>query len=933
MFAASAAANAARVTPDAPPTDSTLRTRSPRLNGPVDDVFSSGHPSGQPTPRIPSASEFGSRRGSADKPLPPIRNHDNNDDVAAGDTTIKASASRGTGRSMSRHLRQPATDAAEEDDEFEERISAPVITDDNATPSKAHPKGLTPASPSMADSTPVRRMREWTRSMEDRIDGDGVERTLAMEIGLPSSSVRLDAGTSAAPAVPPPRISPKRLPSGARKPVPAFSPAALGIDEDGRRTPTNNVSVPQPRSASDNVPHKPAPLVITPGRPRANTADSSATAQEATTGFAWGAAAAAGAPSPVPRLLSPRRPSVEDKELLEAKKYADQFFNDDESHVGKGEMAQFMGGTRSLSALTLKAYMEKFDFAGKPLVDAFRELCSRLHLKAETQEIDRILEAFSARYFACNPTTIFGSAAAVHVVTGSFLLLNTDLHVADITTHMSRQQFVRLTLDTLHVNVDSPPRTEAATPTAPSRAVSVYSTTESLIGGSNPHLSTSQSMSSLTAAKAWDTELEPVLREIYASVKAKQILLPSAAAFLAGRHLSSSSSASLYQTMRRHASTKSATSSQERLNVANKRVSVRGIPGLLSPATADGRASPAPSHYSSLDTTAPTLGFVSNLAHTVIKEHDDETGSVSSMASDSTVEDMDDDELALLGAPWAKEGNLQRKPYWDGPNKRSKDKAWAQFFVVIQKGDLHMFVFGETRGPRAASSGLGGGNWLVSLRVDDYQKSVLTSFSQDNAKPAGEMNLSHALASALPPPGYSPTRPYCFSLTLPSGEMSFFQAGTEELVAEWVATCNYWAARRSRPPLPGGVSNVEYGWGPLAAAGSSLHLPRSESNATEELAESRSIMSNRSARSRFSIQPRRTFHNNGFGALADNMRIADWRAPQASLIPSPLDEETQMESLKMHVATTKKQLEEHNALEQLIAPYVSAIATTKLGDY
>jgi hypothetical protein len=50
------------------------------------------------------------------------------------------------------------------------------------------------------------------------------------------------------------------------------------------------------------------------------------------------------------------------------------------------------------------------------------------------------------------------NAAIVHVVTGSFLLLNTDLHIAEITQHMSRSQFVKLTFDTIYANM--PPSSE-----------------------------------------------------------------------------------------------------------------------------------------------------------------------------------------------------------------------------------------------------------------------------------------------------------------------------------------------------------------------------------------------------------------------------------------------------------------------------------------
>jgi PH and SEC7 domain-containing protein len=83
--------------------------------------------------------------------------------------------------------------------------------------------------------------------------------------------------------------------------------------------------------------------------------------------------------------------------------------------------------------------------------------------------------------------------------------------------------------------------------------------------------------------------------------------------------------------------------------------------------------------------------------------------------SDSTLDDLNDDELALFGAPFAKEGNLSRKPYWDAPNKRSKEKSWKQAFVVIQKGDLHMFTFGEGSSRSTSGAAVGGGNWMVSL--------------------------------------------------------------------------------------------------------------------------------------------------------------------------------------------------------------------------
>jgi len=108
----------------------------------------------------------------------------------------------------------------------------------------------------------------------------------------------------------------------------------------------------------------------------------------------------------------------------------------------------------------------------------------------------------------------------------------------------------------------------------------------------------------------------------------------------------------------------------------------------------------------------PSLGFASNLSHTIIREtQEDDDRSVHSAGSSSTTVSISDEELALLGAPWAKEGNLCRKQYWESAGKRARDKNWMDVFVVIQKGELNMFIFGETTA--GASGTFGGGNWLV----------------------------------------------------------------------------------------------------------------------------------------------------------------------------------------------------------------------------
>lgn len=109
----------------------------------------------------------------------------------------------------------------------------------------------------------------------------------------------------------------------------------------------------------------------------------------------------------------------------------------------------------------------------------------------------------------------------------------------------------------------------------------------------------------------------------------------------------------------------------------------------------------------------PALGFAHNLSHTIIKEaQEDDDRSAHSHDSAATDVSISDEELALLGAPWAKEGMLCRKQFMETADKKAKNREWKDIFVVVSKGKMSMFVFGDhTSG---GSKVVGGGNWLVS---------------------------------------------------------------------------------------------------------------------------------------------------------------------------------------------------------------------------
>lgn len=212
--------------------------------------------------------------------------------------------------------------------------------------------------------------------------------------------------------------------------------------------------------------------------------------------------------------------------------------------------------------------------------------------------------------------------------------------------------------------------------------------------------------------------------------------------------------------------------------------------------------------------------------------------------------------------------------------------------------------------------------------------------AQANAQAVGELSLIHALCAALPAPGYNKNRPHVFALTLATGSSFFFQAGTADLINEWVSTCNYWSARLSREPLTGGVSNMEYGWRRVQPieGGDEGEEVQGEDELAEELADDRpststqhagdtaSVRSGRSGRSRTTSQ-----HGSiGFGSSTiridgrpgDRFVIHDWQAPQPPAVPSTLSETAQLEALHKHVEHVRAEHERHLSLRALMIAQV-----------
>lgn len=141
---------------------------------------------------------------------------------------------------------------------------------------------------------------------------------------------------------------------------------------------------------------------------------------------------------------------------------------------------------------------------------------------------------------------------------------------------------------------------------------------------------------------------------------------------------------------------------------------------------------------------------------------------------------------------------------------------------------------------------------------------------------------------------------------------------------EWVSTCNYWAARQSKEPLSGGVSNMEYGWNRLLhqADDTIQDDPPSQRDRTDTF----SIKSGRSVKlSKKSWGDLPGTRNPHIPSSADRMLIHEWRPPLPPTMPSTHDEEAQLEALQNQVASLKKDLAQHNDMRRPMQELVSTI--------
>ncbi|KAL4951959.1 hypothetical protein BDW69DRAFT_168797 [Aspergillus filifer] len=647
----------------------------------------------------------------------------------------------------------------------------------------------------------------------------------------------------------------------------------------------------------------------------------------------------------------------------EEKHQAQKLYDDQDEYVGNEPAAAWLGNPDR--AKIRAAYMELFDWSNMNILAALRSLCLKLMLKGETQQVDRVLDAFSTRWCRCNPRHGFKAADVVHTICYSLLLLNTDLHLADIESKMTKAQFVRNTIPTIQrvardaapddfgnkhlesglpssrsatfpadVSESNAPNTEKPMNTS-GKLVNRLSRTDlgaKMASDADNEVGPLVSTPFYGTSKAWEQQVETVLREFYSSIQKQRLpLLGHQPEKDLPRTASSAMLGPNPPGLRRTPSTVSKSgsdifprgrSADSRFGAARWSSKPRSRARLYPPSTLGSSrtslddqsslwspsGSSTWSKYSlgkltsaSVDSFGSgyphadyqqSIGFANALSQAIIRE--DSAQSIASTEDpERTGQLLEDETLELAGAPWAKEGSLKHKHHLDSVDKRAKDRNWNECFAVIQQGWMRLFSFKPTKSMRQKGKQrhvvVGGGNWT------------------ENAEEIWKFLLRQSIASALPPPGYSKSRPHVWALSLPTGAVHLFQAGTPDIVKEFVSSANYWSARLSKEPLIGGVSNIEYGWSD-AVINSALINSNSDRSPPPSSGHGPRPSIQSSIRSSIDQQVARP------KLPADRVNISDWTPPQQSMMAANLSEADQLKSLQTYVKNVEDELQRHNEL-------------------
>ncbi|GAB4832952.1 Nucleolar GTP-binding protein 2 [Ancistrocladus abbreviatus] len=111
--------------------------------------------------------------------------------------------------------------------------------------------------------------------------------------------------------------------------------------------------------------------------------------------------------------------------------------------LDKNMIGDYLGDPDEFHIQVLKEFTSTLAFTGMNLDSALRIYLETFRLPGESQKIQRILEAFSDRFYDQQSSDLFESKDAVLILCYSLIMLNTDQHNPQVKKKMTEEEFIR----------------------------------------------------------------------------------------------------------------------------------------------------------------------------------------------------------------------------------------------------------------------------------------------------------------------------------------------------------------------------------------------------------------------------------------------------------------------------------------------------------
>ncbi|SMR48704.1 unnamed protein product [Zymoseptoria tritici ST99CH_1E4] len=116
-----------------------------------------------------------------------------------------------------------------------------------------------------------------------------------------------------------------------------------------------------------------------------------------------------------------------------------------ESAVARSVIAGILSKSADpFAQAVLRSYTRRFPFFGEPIDMSLRKFLLEAELPKETQQVDRVVQAFADRYHECNPG-IFANADAAYIIAFSIMMLHTDAFNKNNKRKMQKQDYIKNT--------------------------------------------------------------------------------------------------------------------------------------------------------------------------------------------------------------------------------------------------------------------------------------------------------------------------------------------------------------------------------------------------------------------------------------------------------------------------------------------------------